>query len=520
MWNMTIGDIPSANARRTPTAVAYVDGLQTHSWADVEQRSTRLGNALRAELGLGSSDVAAVLSDNCVAHPEVIFACSKIGAIYTGLNTRHHPREMAAHVIDAGASVLVVGPGFEDAASQVVAETGVRVVAIDHGDVGGRYDDLVRSGASKEIERHDDADKVYNLSYTSGTTGEPKGAMISSRNMLAFVRSLGWVARSSPEDRHLINLPMFHAGGHFATIHPAFYGLATVVLRRPDPAETVDMIRRHAVTTFLSVPIAMKMLVDHLTEHPANLDTLRVVLYGSNPVPEQVLREFDRLVGCGLAQIGGMGTEGGIGLALSPEQHASAFSDANLVHRLRSCGTVQPGVELRLVDENDDDVGAGKPGEMLFRGDAFVSGYWKRREASEFAWRGGWFHSGDIGVLDHDGFVTYVDRKSGRIKTGAETVYAREIEAAILTLDGVVDCCVVGVPDPKWNEAVWAVVETSLSSLSEDRIRDHVRCQLSGYKVPKRVFLVDALPRTALGKVSIGEVKAFCAGRNSLDVHG
>jgi fatty-acyl-CoA synthase len=509
---MTIGDLPRANAGRTPEGLAYLDGDRVLTWRQVNSRTDRLAHALRTDLGLGSGDVAAILADGCVEHPELMFASSKAGTVHTGLNTRHHPREMIAQVADAGASALFVGPGYEDVAAEVAGATGARLVGVNGAKIADGYEDLLAAARTEPVERHDDDDAVYNLTYTSGTTGEPKGAMISSRNMLAYARSLGWVARSRASDRHLVNLPMFHAGGHFGLMHPAHYGLPVVIQPRPDPADLVRAVEEHAITTFLIVPIAIQMLLDHLDVHPSDsIRSLRLVIYGSNPIPEPVLRRFATVIGCDLAQIGGMGTEGGVGLSLSPEHHAEALADPACAHRLRSCGMVQPGTELRLVDDLDRDVPVGQPGEMLFRGEAFVAGYWKRPDATRQAWRGGWFHSGDIGVMDADGFVTYVDRKAGRIKTGSETVFAREVENAIRGLAGVADVSVVGVPDERWGEAVWAVVErVPGADVDADEVQARVRSRLAGFKVPKRVLTVDALPRTAIGKVAIGQVKALC----------
>ncbi len=512
MYRMLIGDIPGANARRAPTAMAYVDGGRTFTWADTDERTNRLSSALASALGVRSGDVAAILADNCVEHPELAFACSKSGAHYTGLNTRHNRREMAGQLADCAPSVLFAGPGFEEIAADLAAEFDIPAIGVAGASLPDSYEELIAAPAPS-TERSADPDAIYNLSYTSGTTGEPKGAMISNRNMLALARSMGAVGRTVPSDRHLINLPVFHAGGHFAIMHPAYYGLPVVFLSRPDPELTVDAIQQHGITSLLTVPIAMKMLVDYLVQRPeVSVSSLRMVIYGSNPIPVELLRAFAERVGCGLAQIGGIGTEGGIGLALSPEQHTEALADEALAHRLASCGTVQPGAELRLVDEDDRDVAQGELGEMLFRGDSYVSGYWQRPEVSAEAWRGGWFHSGDIGVMDPDGFVTYVDRKSGRIKSGSETVYAREVENALRDLEGVGDVCVVGVADPTWGEAVCAMVELADgAALDEERIRSHAREHLSGYKVPKRALVVPAIPRTALGKAALDEVRAAFA---------
>lgn len=434
---------------------------------------------------------------------------SQVRLIYTALNVRHHRGEMARQLADAEVSVLFAGPGFEALATGLAENAGAKLVGIAGAALTENYETLLASAASGECHSHDDVDAPYALTYTSGTTGEPKGAVITSRNELFYIQSLAWVSRSLPDDRHLVALPLFHRGGQFATMHPAFYGLPTIIVPRPDPVLLFETIQTEQVTSLLLVPTVMAMMVNKLQDlglDRYDLSSLRVVTYGSNPTGEDTLRAFAKLFRCGLAQIGGMGTEGGVGLSLSPDEHLACLNDPALAHRLASSGTVQPGVELRLVDEHDNDVAVGKPGEMVFRADSFVSGYWRRPEASAEAWCNGWFHSGDIGTMDADGYVYYVDRKAGRIKTGAETVYAREVEQVLRTHPSVTEVAVAGVPDAKWGEAIFAAVEVA-EPLSEDELRDFARRHLARFKVPKRIFFVDALPRTAIGKVALGQVK-------------
>jgi acyl-CoA synthetase (AMP-forming)/AMP-acid ligase II len=321
---------------------------------------------------------------------------------------------------------------------------------------------------------------------------------------------MAWVAESISTDRHLVSLPLFHRGGQFATMHPARLGLPVVLLDSSDPEVMMRTIEIEAITVTMAVPTVIKVICDVCEATPGKFDlsSLRMVLYGSNPIPEDLLRRFLRLFDCGVCQIGGIGTEGGVGLALLASQHRETLTNPEKQHRLRSCGMIQPLTEMKLVDDADRDVPVGDVGEMAFRGDSFISGYWGRPETSDDAWRNGWFHSGDIGRMDSDGFVYYVDRKAGRIITGGETVFAREVEAFILQCSGVADVCVVGVPDEHWGEAVCAVVQPEADvNLSEEVIRQAVRGQLAGYKVPKKVVFVDAMPKTALGKTAYGEVR-------------
>lgn len=512
--HLVVGDIPRLNAARLPGGLAIVDGDRRVSWQELDDRVTRLAAVLRQHCGVGEQDRVAILAGNCLEYVDLTFAASRLKAIYTGLNIRHHPAEMAAQLADSGARVLLVGRGFEEVGGRLAAETGCRLIGLPGSGIGESYDELLAAAPADEIPPHGDADAPYVLTYTSGTTGEPKGAMISSRNELAFVASLVVASEARVDDRFLVMLPLFHKGGQFGLMQPAYLGLPTVLLPGPDPQLVCRTIEAERVTVFVAVPTVMGILADHLeAAGPGAYDlaSIRHVLYGSNPISLRQLRRFAGLLGCSLCQIGGIGTEGGVGLVLSRVDHEWAQADPTLVHRLESCGQVQPGVEMRLVDDEDADVAVGEIGEMVFRGDAYVAGYWGRPETSEHAWRNGWFHSGDLGRRDADGYVYYVDRKSGRIKTGGETVYAREVEAVLEDHPAVQAAAVVGVPDEKWGEAVCAVVEASeaVPGDLEDLLRDHVRSRLARFKVPRSVLVVPALPRTALGKVAVGEVRAM-----------
>lgn len=513
--NTVIGDVTRIHAARLPGGLAVVDGDRRVTWQELDDRVNRLGNLLRDTYGIGAGDRVAILAGNCLEYVDLTFASSRIQAIYSGLNVRHHPAEMAAQLSDCGARLLIVGRGFERVGATLAEEAGIPALSLDASGPGASYDALLAAASADPVPPHGDADAPYVLTYTSGTTGEPKGAMISSRNEIALAVSLAVASETRVDDKFMVITPLFHKGGQFSVMHPAYLGRPIVLVAQPDPALIFRTVEAERVTVFVAVPTLMKMMTDHLDDvGPAayDLSSIRHVLYGSNPIQPGQLRHFAALLGCSLCQIGGIGTEGGIGLVLDRVDHEQGLANPELAHRLQSCGRVQPAVEMRLVDEQENDVAIGEIGEMVFRGDAYVAGYWERPEASQAAWRGGWFHSGDLGRRDADGYIYYVDRKSGRIKTGGETVYAREVEAALQDHALVQAVAVVGVPDETWGEAIWAVVElTSGQDVPEDLehvLQEHARRRLAGYKVPKRV-IVQQLPRTALGKIAVGEVRAL-----------
>lgn len=517
MGSFVIGDIPRVHARRRLDADAYIDGDARLGWEQVDDRVNRLGHGLHAEFGISRGDVVAVLADNCHEYVELMFGASRAAARYTGLNTRHHPQEMVAQLLDSRAKVVVVGQRFAQVGEQVARSASIPVLPL-----GSDYESLLAGSSDEPVPSHGDEDDAYALTYTSGTTGEPKGAMITSRNEVVYAQSLSWAAETRADDRFLVVTPMFHKGGQFSTMHPAYFGLTTVILPGAEPVAMFDAIERHHVTALVVVPTVMKMMIDSYESASARLydvSSLRHVLYGSNPIAIPVLRRFASLFNCSLSQIGGIGTEGGVGLVLNRVDHEQSLADPRLEHRLASCGRPQPGFEVDIVDDEGCSVATGETGEMRFRGDAFIPGYWHKPEATANLRRDGWVCSGDIGRIDRDGYVYYVDRMAGRIKTGGETVFAREVEAVLRTHPAVGDVAVVGMPDETWGEAIWAAVERT-NAVSDDvdladELRAHVRSALAGYKVPKRIIFMPALPRTALGKVAIGEIRAAVAAAPS-----
>jgi acyl-CoA synthetase (AMP-forming)/AMP-acid ligase II len=519
-FRTVIGDIPRIHSRRAPDELAFVDGPVRLSWGTVDDRVNRLANALRDELGIGDLDRVAVLAGNCHEYLDVMFAASRAKAVYTGLNVRHHPAEVVEQMRDCAARVLFVGPGFEEAGAVVAQETGA--LPVHFRGPNSSYGELLTAASPEPIGSHQDPEATYALTYTSGTTGRPKGAMISSRSEIAFVHSLIIGSETRVDDRFMLVTPLFHKGGQFAVMHAAYVGRPTVILPRPDPEQMCLTIERERVSVFLAVPTIMKMLVEHVEQAGAgryDLSSLRHVLYGSNPIPVGQIRRFVELFGVAMCQIGGIGTEGGAGLILDRVDHERALVDPALAHRLGSCGRVQPGFQMKVLDDDGREVGPDAIGELVFRGDAYIAGYWDKPEESRRAWRSGWLHSGDIGRRDRDGYVYYVDRMGGRIKTGGETVYPREVEDALRGHPAVRDVAVVGVPDERWGEEIWAVVEHEAPVVAGPELGQELRAcareRIAGYKVPKRVLFVDALPRTALGKTAIAEVRALAMAASS-----
>jgi acyl-CoA synthetase (AMP-forming)/AMP-acid ligase II len=515
-----VGDWPRINAERRLDGPWVVDATGGRTWAELDGRVNALGHALIAMPDHHAGRRLGILADNCTEHLELMFAASRIGCIHTALNTRHTAAEMLAQIEDSGLEVLLVGAPYVDVAEELRAlRPNVRYVGLAGADLGKGYEELLRSASRQPIESHGDVDAVYSLVYTSGSTGEPKGVMVSSRNETAYGQSVAWVAELRASDKVLNVAPLFHRGGQFFSMTCAQYGVPLVIARSADPKSLLDDISREQVTTTLVVPTILKGIVEAIEADPEriqDINSIRHMICGSAPLPPDLARRFLNLAGPRLCQAAGM-SEGALTMAMTPDDYAAILADDRLEHRLASVGRPNPAFRVAIAGEDGEPLPGEGVGEILYQGDAFVTGYWQRPEASAHAWRGGWFHSGDVGRRDSDGYLYYVDRLFGRIKTGAETVYAREVEQILDAFPGVAELAVVGLPDAHWGEAVTAVVVPTDGGLHEagrvameDDLRAFGRERgLSGYKLPKRVVLVGALPKTSTNKIAYGEVRTL-----------
>jgi acyl-CoA synthetase (AMP-forming)/AMP-acid ligase II len=514
MSRLVIGDLPRVNAERDPAGVAYLHGERTWCWSEVEFRVNALAHVLGDQLGVGPGEVVGILADNCPEHLELMFAASRAKAIHTALKTRSHGHEMLRQFDDAPMRALVVGPGYEKPAAELAERRAVRLLGLAGTGVGESYEALIAAAATDPIASHQDAEAVYSIMYTSGSTGEPKGVAVASRNELAFAWSIGWSIEGTPQDVYIDVLPLVHRGGQYIAMCAALFGRPTVI-GVPDPRAMLAAIARHRVSVAILVPTIAKMMVELLEQHPGGYDvsSLRHFLVGSSAVAPELVKRILAVTDADISQIGGS-SEGAATLCLTAEDYREIAANPALEHRAASVGRPAPGVRVRLVDEQDNVLGDNEVGELVYQGDAFIDAYWNKPELTARAWRGGWFHSGDLAYRDTDGYYYYKDRLFGRIKTGAETVYSREVENVLASHPDVAEVAVVGVPDPHWGEAVTAVVvsarrtdtEASRTEFTEE-LAVLVGARLARFKVPKQFVFTAGLPKTALMKVPYGEVK-------------
>jgi len=501
----TVGEILRWRARQHPDGAAlWHEGRET-TYRELDRRASRVANALR-RAGVAPGDRVCVLDKGHDAFFEVLFGIAKAGGVFTPVNWRLAPPEIAYVVNDARSPVLFVGPDFADAVRHVERELeSVRqVVHFGEARDGWLAYGSFRDGAPDDDPRADGAedDTAWQL-YTSGTTGHPKGAEITHRNLceVISVGVVGFGAVASG-DTALVCMPLYHIGGSGYALCMFFGGARLLVMREPEPGTILRLIGEQSVTHGFFVPALLNFLLQHPSAATADFSSLRAVLYGASPIPEDLLKEAIERFGCDFIQAYGLTETTGAVVLLPPEDHVPGSP------RLRACGLPIFGSEIRIVGADGSECAPGEVGEIAIRGPMVMKGYWNRPEATAQAIRDGWFHSGDAGYRDADGYLYIHDRVKDMIVSGGENVYPAEVESVLFAHPDVADVAVIGVPDERWGETVKAVVVRAPgSSPSEAELIDFCRDKLAGYKRPRSVDFVDALPRNPTGKVLKRELR-------------
>lgn len=491
--------------RATPDAVATQCAGRTRTFAELADRVSRLAAGLR-ELGLGRGERATIISANSDRFLEFLLATSWAGAVFNPLNIRWSADELAFAIADSGSRLVVVDDAFLPFVERLRAtHPAIGVVhcgegPVPHPTVG--FEDLI-AGSAPMADVHSEGSELAGLFYTGGTTGRPKGVMLSHTNLL--ISALGSLAAAPllvPGGVVLHVAPLFHLAGIWPWLLQLQLGGRHHVVGSFEPKIVAQAIADGAITDVFLVPTMIGMFVGHLLETGTPLPGLRNLLYAGSPISDALLDRTERaLPGIALTQIYGMTELAPVATMLMPADHAD-------VHR-RSAGRAAPHSVVRIVDADDREVPIGDAGEITVRGGHVMLGYWKQPELSAQTLRDGWMHTGDIGTMDDEGFVQVVDRLKDMIISGGENVYCAEVENVVATHPAVATCAVIGVPDREWGERVHAVVVLAPgATLTLDALRAHSAELIARYKVPRSFEVVEALPVSATGKVVKGELRA------------
>jgi long-chain acyl-CoA synthetase len=504
----TFAGIIRTHGRERPDRPAIEFEGTTVTFGQLDERSSRLSNALVA-LGVAAEDRVAFIDKNGPEFFEITFALAKINAVNVSVNWRLAPNEMAQIINDAQAKVLIVGAEFFPHVEKIEGdlETITTIVAIgDH----ARWDDyarLIEAQPATDPGAESKPDDVAIQLYTSGTTGLPKGVMLTNDNFFSGVMNVTESWQFDNESVNIAVMPMFHIAGSGWSLVGLYHGCQTIVLRDVDPARILQVIPEFGITNALFVPAVIQFLLLMPDVDTTDFSTLRAIVYGASPITDATLIKAMEVFGCDFIQVYGMTETTGAITQLDPEDH----DPVNRPGLLRSCGKPYPWVEMRLVDpESGEDVPTGAVGELWTRSPQNMKGYWGNEEATRATIDAdGWLRTGDAGYRDDQGFLFLHDRVKDMIVTGGENVYPAEVENVLAKHPDVADVAVIGVPDEKWGEAVKAVVvRREGSDVTENDIKTFAREHLAGYKLPKTVDFADELPRNPSGKLLKREIRA------------
>jgi len=516
------GDLLRRTALRYPGKLAVVAGPRRVSFAEFDTAVNRCANAIAAG-GVGKGDRVALLSHNCWQYAVLAYATARLGAVLVPVNFMLGPDEIAYILGHSGATAMIAEDALAGTAEKALARAGLTDglrgwIGLSGGAPGGAAAAAPGPGwqdVDAWIDGPGDAappavavgdDDPIRLMYTSGTEARPKGVMLSSRSLIAQYVSCAIDGGMAHDDVEVHSLPMYHCAqlDCFFSVD-VYLGATSVILPGPDPAALLATIERERATKLFAPPTVWISLLRHPDFDTRDLSSLRKGYYGAAPMPVEILRELSR-------RLPDMATWNFYGQTeMSPL--ATILRPHEQLPHAGSAGRAALNVETRVVDDRDEPVAAGEVGEIVHRSPHAALGYYNDEEKTAEAFRGGWFHSGDLGRIDSDGYLSVVDRKKDMIKTGGENVSSREVEEALYALDGVAEVAVFGVTHPHWIEAVTAViVPRAGASLTEDQVMAHARAVLAGYKRPKYVIFAAALPKNPSGKILKKDLRAEHAG--------
>jgi long-chain acyl-CoA synthetase len=461
-----------------------------------------------ATLGASKGDRIAVLMNNSLEYLDLYYSIARTGAIIVPLNTRWHINEIIFTLKDSGSKMLLVDDRF----APVVPQIRAAVPNLEH------Y--LWRSDAGDSSANFPEPDEndIVGLFYTSGTTGGPKGAMLTHRNLytnaihmlvapLGFEKGWKW----------LHSAPMFHLADAGAIHGLTLAGATHVFLPTFDPEETMRAIQHHRIDILVLVPTMLNMVMNHPNFDRYDLSSLKRVVYGASPMPLPLLRQAMDKLPVEFVQGYGMTEVSAVLTLLGPQDHRFEDADRQFAP-VKSAGKAAPCVEIRVVDHNDKDVPIGEVGEVIARGPNVMKGYWNRPDINAEVLRGGWMHTGDLGALDEDGFLYILDRKKDMIKTGSENVYSPEVESVVCAHPAILEAAIIGIPHPGWGETIRAVVVTRPGAiLTECELIEWCRTRMTAFKCPTSVAFTGTLPKGGTGKVQKNVLRERF-GRSALSV--
>ncbi len=501
----SVADISRVHAKERGDAVALDFGGKLTTFGALDEQTSRVAQGL---IGLGQKPGARVgyLGKNTDAYFDVLLGAFKARAVIVGVNWRLAAPEIAYVLNDAGCEALFVAREFYAIVQSILPQCPrlKHVIAMDggHTDWPAFTDWRDRHEAKDPMLAIAPDDDVIQL-YTSGTTGHPKGVQLTNANYMAVLDCVPKMGLNyDTDDVVLIAMPFFHVAGVNIGLLSLAQGARGIVLGEIDPQVILKLFQDEGVTHAFLVPAIIMFLIQQPNVREFDFSRLKNISYGASPIADEVLLKAQEILGCTFLQVYGLTETSGAGTYLPPEDHDPARG------KLRACGKPAPGHEIRVLNEAGDALGPREVGEIAIKGPTLMKAYWNKAEATAKAISESWFRTGDAGYFDEDGYLYIHDRVKDMIVSGGENIYPAEVENAIFGHPGVADVAVIGVPDDKWGEAVRAiVVKKPDATVTSQEIIAFARERIAGYKLPKAVDFIAALPRNPTGKVLRRELR-------------
>jgi long-chain acyl-CoA synthetase len=492
---LNLASLLTESAERSPDSPAIRLGEVELSYGELDDRSARLA-ALLNEKGVGPGDRVGVMLPNVPEFPVAYYGVLRAGCVVVPMNVLLKRREIAFYLEDSGAKLLLAWHGFAGEAGDGAADAGAEMIEVEPAGFGAMLAEHEPTPGLVETAEDDTAV----ILYTSGTTGKPKGAELTQMNLF---RNADVSSRTTSEiaagDVVLGALPLFHSFGQTVGMNASLkVGACLTLVPKFDPAEALATMQRDGVTHFYGVPTMFGALLHHPERESFDVSSLRICITGGASMPVEVLRGFEDAFGAKVME----------GYGLSETSPVACSNHPDKERKPGSIGTPLEGVEMQVVDEDDNPVAQGEVGEIVIRGHNIMKGYWQRPDATAEAMRGGWFHSGDMARTDEDGYFYIVDRKKDLIIRGGYNVYPREVEEVLYEHPKIREAAVVGVPHDEWGEEIGAaVVLHEGEELAPDEVSAYVKERIAAYKYPRLVWFIDDLPKGPTGKILKREIE-------------
>lgn len=496
----SLSDLIHAHASNRSSRRAVEFAGRTLTWNELDLIGQRVGAQLNRD-GMVPGDHVGLLAKNCDAYFELLAGCSYAQGVLTPINWRLSADEIAFILKDADIKILFVSSEYCDLAHKLMGDLGRSdsLMVLDGSERSdcahypGWRDGAVADGLVRKPEGSD----VLLQIYSSGTTGTPKGVQLTHTSILAAAEQVrhGLVGNWNDQDRLLVALPLFHAGALLTASYALFAGSASIILADADVDALMQAATDHRATKIGFVPALLRAVIEHPDFSADRFPALDTIIYGGSPIPPEILQRALEAFRTDFVQLFGMSETFTAGTVLTGPDHHHAG-------RVTTCGRPMHGIEVRVVRPDGSEAEADEPGEILIKSPTIMKGYWRRPEQTAEVLQNGWYHTGDVGSIDAEGYLTIRDRLRDMVISGGENIYPAEIENVLMQHPQVADCAVIGIPDPKWGEAVKAVVVSAPGAPQDaEALIKFLQGRLARYKCPRTVAFTGALPRNATGKV-------------------